>query len=448
MNEEAARFYLERDRRSGQYVGDGGMPVGPVGLVVGADAAETVAGQLATLALVNMLARVHRTLVVKVPDVPLAVRSTLTVATDISQAVLGTAKAINPYIDVVEAGSLDGVPTLGIGVGVASGLDGYLVVDGWSGGVAGVPSAMGGGERSILGAGMASCLAAAFLFHRARGRHPGWHSVSLWHLAEAAGDPGPTISWPLDVGEVVVIGGGAVGSGVAYWLSQVGVLSPWTFVDLDVVRLHNTNRGLGMTAADAGWPGGIVGEEKATVAARLLGERGRGYVGSYRAWLTEHPEDRPDLVIPLANEDGIRVAVMARGEPVLIHGTTSHNWTAELHRHIPDVDDCIPCRLPDRVHARLACSEGPADPGDTAEFGDAALPFLSGTAALLVVAGLMQLQVGALAGQPRNHWCLHMELGHRLVTATRWSCGAGCTRILPREVRRRVRTGGRWDHLD
>ena len=445
---EEARFYAERDRRSGQYVGvDAEVPVGAVGIVVGADAAETPAGQLATLGMVNMLARVHRTLIVDLPDVPLVVPSVLAASDSLRAAVDGTAKAINPFIRLAGAVLDERVPCVGIGARVPAGLDGYLVVDGWRGGIGGLPAAVGREGRSLLGAGAAACVAAAFLFHRARGRHPGRHVVSLWDLNESEDDLGPGVSWPLDVGDVLVIGAGAVGSGLAFWLSEVGVGSSWTFLDPDIVRLHNTNRGLGMTATDAGWPQALDGEPKAVVAATLLGQRGRSCVDTYRGWLAEHPDDRPDLVIPVANEDGIRSAVMGRGEPILIHGSTSPNWTAELHRHIPGIDDCIPCRLPDVTEARFRCSDGPVDP-ESRTSGDAALPFLSGGAGLLVLAALAQLKLGALARHPRNHWRLHLDLGHRLVTTTCWSCSPACTRVLPRDVRQQVRARGRWDHLD
>ena len=43
---------------------------------------------------------------------------------------------------------------------------------------------------------------------------------------------------------------------------------------VDLSKLHNTNRCMAMTAADAGWPGGMPGGQeryKAVVAAALIG---------------------------------------------------------------------------------------------------------------------------------------------------------------------------------
>jgi hypothetical protein len=98
----------------------------------------------------------------------------------------------------------------------------------------------------------------------------------------------------------------------------------------------------------------------------------------------------------------VRHAIGQRGENLLLHATTSSNWTAELHRHIASRDDCIDCRIPEALHARFTCSTGPAQPSTEANF-DAALPFLSGTAGLLLAAGLVRLQHGTVQRGPHNH---------------------------------------------
>lgn len=448
MTPEEARFYAERDQRGQQYMAAAELPVGPVGLEVGLDAAETAAGQLAALLLVNMLARVHRTLRIVVPDVPLIMPSVLAIGSTLAAALNGMARAINPFIRIIDASGHNTMPSVGMGAQISAEVDAYLLIEGWRGGLSQTPTAVVDGDEALLGAGAAACIAAAFLFHRCRGRSPEPRVVSLWSFEAGLNAPGPRVSWPLDVGSVLVVGAGAVGSGLTYALSSVGAAGSWTLVDPDMARLHNTNRSLGMTAADVGWPEATVGAPKAVIAAHLLGDRASSCVGSYRDWLAVHPDDRPDLVLPLANADGVRPAVMSRGEPVLIHATTSPYWTAELHRHIPDVDDCIPCRLPETSEARLTCSEGPVDPEDATASADAALPFLSGAASWMLLAGLVQLALGELPKHAANHRRLHLDFGHRLITSSRWSCARGCRGVLPADVRRRVQRGARWEVVD
>jgi hypothetical protein len=124
-------------------------------------------------------------------------------------------------------------------------------------------------------------------------------------------------------------------------------------------------------------------------------------------------------------------------------------WTADLHRHLAEDDGCIACRLPESTTPRLSCSTSPLP--DTAAGNDAALPFLSGSAGLLLLVGLVHLISGRLPGLRPNHWQLHLDLGdRRTVSARNWSCAETCSvrRNLPRQIRRRLPRGARWSHLD
>jgi hypothetical protein len=190
---------------------------------------------------------------------------------------------------------------------------------------------------------------------------------------------------------VLVIGAGAVTNALLYWTHQIGVTGVWDVVDGDISELHNTNRCLGMTAADAGWPNGRptgVAGKKAVIASRLI--NARPHTDWYHDYLRTHPSRRHDLVLPLANGHGVRAAIAARGEPILLHATTSPQWTAELHRHIPGRDDCPACRMPNADGPQFACSTGPPDP-TSSDSGDAALPFLSATAGLMLAISLLEL---------------------------------------------------------
>ena len=70
--------------------------------------------------------------------------------------------------------------------------------------------------------------------------------MSLWSLSAAADATGPAALEPLDVGGVWMVGAGAVGSCLAWWLRLVGVTGLWTIIDGDVVDITNLNRGLGL----------------------------------------------------------------------------------------------------------------------------------------------------------------------------------------------------------
>ena len=145
-----------------------------------------------------------------------------------------------------------------------------------------------------------------------------------------------------------------------------------------------------MTAAHAGWPDG---EPRGTSLAKAVAAAQAIEAGHHTQWYDQWQPDhdvRYDLVLPLANDRGVRALMTQRGEPLLLHATTSANWTAELHRHSPDRDDCPACRIPDTAQPKMACANGPAIPEQPSS-PDAALPFLSAGAGLLLAAALADL---------------------------------------------------------
>ncbi len=202
-----------------------------------------------------------------------------------------------------------------------------------------------------------------------------------------------------------------------------------------------------MSAAYAGWPGGMPGGQetpKAEVAAALIGAT--PYVGWYDKW-AEEEESRPDLVLPLANERSVRALIAGRGEPVLLHATTSPNWSAQMHRHLPGTDDCPACRIPEAARPILACSAGPAKPEEAAS-SDAALPFVSSMAGLMLATALLRLDSpGSFLSTAVNHWQLDLTLPADPWLASRHLAGP-CIHELSSPTRTRLyhMQPRRWDH--
>jgi hypothetical protein len=248
---------------------------------------------------------------------------------------------------------------------------------------------------------------------------------------------------------VLVVGAGAVATALLYWARELGTTGGWDVVDGDVAELHNTNRCLTMTAADCGWPDGeptSTPVAKAATAARAIGAR--AHLQWYDHWQPHH-QARHDLVLPLANGRDVRTLIAQRGEPLLLHATTSPNWTAELHRHRPALDDCLACRIPDMARPQLTCSTGPAVPEEPGS-PDAALPFLSAGAGLLLAATLADLPAATVLDHRTNHWQLDLTLNGRLLRPLRHPPRDGCRHIQARSVRQAFQSTEprRWDHLD
>jgi hypothetical protein len=429
----AEEFYRQRDRRTIQLGGHADRLGTPIAVYVGADAAASRAGQTCLLALVDLLARVHRHLDLHIPPV------TLPDGTSLADAAAAVAYAINPHIDLGPA--VADAPSIAIGTGTAA-CTWHVGARGWLAILDRQPVDLTDQDCTIWGAMLAACLGSAATYWHVHDQRLAPIRLSLWDLRESEG---PNRSCPLDVGNVVVIGAGAVGAGLAYWLSVVGIVGNWTWVDRDRVELHNTNRSMGYTAADTGWPAATVGGYKAKLAAALCGAE--HYVGWYHEWMDTQPA-RPDLILNLANGRGVRHAIGQRTEPILLHASTSREYTAELHRHLPTYDQCIACRFPDPCEPLFKCSTAPAPPLEHEESADAALPFLSATAGLVLAAALAQLPDGPLITGRPNHWRIHLAPDTRLTQSVHWSCSKDCAAVQPRQVRQAINAGRRWASLD
>ncbi len=444
------RFYAARDRRTMQYGAAADAFIKPIAIVVGDDIAATRPGQIALLALIEMLVRVHRRITI-VTDRNHPLRTdALAGAATLLEALTQRAAAIDPFIQITtssECGSTDAL-ILGIGHRQPTSAEVYIGWDGGTGILDTAPVPCNAVAEHIVGAATAACLGAAALFRLAHGQLIRPAQINLVERTDGEQAGKGSVTGPIDVGDVVIIGAGAVTHALAYWARHLGLRGKWFTVDRDLAELHNTNRCLGITAADAGWPNGLPGGEaryKAETAADLLGAHPETMW--FHEWLATGPT-RPDLYLCLANEHGIRAGIAAHGEPLLLHATTSPNWTAELHRHITGRDDCPACRIPNTAQPRFKCSTGPVDPTNAGS-GDAALPFLSAAAGLMLAVALCQLpERGQLVGDPSNHWRLHFEAQVR-ARASRWP-GDRCPHVLTARARAAVQRAAprRWDDLD
>ena len=237
-----------------------------------------------------------------------------------------------------------------------------------------------------------------------------------------------------------MIGAGAVGAGVVYWLMHWGQHSPWAIVDGDHVELHNTNRCVLFFPDDAGWLGGGARFKSACLAEYLPAVR------HIEKWYDEAPETGGefDTVLVLANERDVRTQVSHRNDPVQFQATTSRNWVAQLHRHIAGVDDCIRCRMLDIRTPNMECSEGATATVEKPQRPDAALPFLSLASGLMLVSKLQHLQLGEFGLSRVNRWDWDFKSTHQMDVSGIRQCRDNCTMGLSVEARRHIAAATCW----
>lgn len=431
-------FYRERDRRTRDLIGSTKPLLTPVGVSVGPRAAETLTGQVAAAALIELVARLHRTVRIDVPDVSVALPYGTEQST-LPDHLIALADAIDPCGDH-QIGSVRDLPSVVVGDGHGSR---YLSAIGATGATGTASGAWCDGTASLVGAAVAACLGAADLLHIVSRRPTRDVSLSLWDCTEATTWTGPSTVGNVDVGDVAVAGAGAVASALAYWLRTFGVTGHWQFIDADIVKVHNTNRSMLFLPEHAGWPNGQP-EKKALIVASAIG------ADHVDRWYHEAmPGTEFDLVLPLANEFDVRHYIGQRGDPLVVHATTGRDWESQLHRHIPGRDDCIDCRFKDIRPAAFECSTAVSapveDPAGSAP--DATLPFLSAGAGLLLAASLQRLTEEGHWPTTSNEWGWRWLGGKSPLRAGTRSCAPTCRSHVSPQIVREGSADQRWRRL-
>lgn len=390
-------FYAQRDSRTTQYTGSSDYRDLRVAVSIDAAEANTVSGQITFLTIANLLARWCRNARFIAPSIELhpRVRSLLDGNPGLDEGAAVIAAGADPFGDF-------GVGVTGwredfqIHVGVRPSGERWRVLGrGWLAlaGDAVQQRAEKDGD-AVFGAVLAACVGTAQAFRIATGhRRLNDIQLSLWNLRGAASAlDGPSFSAG-DLGRVHLVGCGAVGSAIAYLLplARLSASGGLALVDGDDVDVSNLNRSPLFRYKDVAKP-------KVSVVSSYLRRNGLG-VHEHEKWYDEAVASgdlwaiRPDVVIPAANDRGVRHTIQGQVPPLQVYGTTGRNWDAFLGRHIPLQEDCLACRFPlpqPPGELPFRCSEAPITSPAVLESDsiDAALPFLSTTAAVLATAEL------------------------------------------------------------
>lgn len=414
---------------------------------IGPDAASTRAGQVAAVSLVNLLARVHRRITFDLApgDMPLLVGQRESAET-LAEHLLSTMRGIDPFGSFTQADSFSsGILSIGLGEQCNAACTWCIGARNSIAFLDKHPQTFAKSDGSVRGAALASCLGSAALFRAQLGLETVPRVLSAWNYEEEEhAEEGPESLETLNVGRVLVVGAGAVGSCLTYWLELFGCAGDWVVVDKDEVEMHNLNRSLLFTAVDAGWPDGTP-QNKCDVIARAL-----SIVTPVHEWYDEfaaHDQSEFDVVLCLANERGVRHTLSCRNYSVLLHATTGTNWLSQLHRHIPGVDDCAFCRVGEIVPVKFGCSTGEVV-SSSGERSDAALPFLSASSGLMLATLLQRLQAGVLASMNVNEWRWDFDSLYKLAGRAKHACSEGCSRVSAASIRRQLHVRGRWKHLE
>lgn len=209
----------------------------------------------------------------------------------------------------------------------------------------------------------------------------------------------PTINSAINLGRLQQIGCGAVGSNFDYLLSIMNLKTEIDLVDFDTVDISNTSSSLLYSSKD------VLEEievkkvdrcyELLDSCSNILPHKTNGDYGDFidkKNKMDVSERTYPDAILCFANERNVWSSIQYNEPPIVLASTTSSNWGVNFFRHIPFFERCIVCTFGTKPHQfKPICSQGVevTDKGEEEKLGS--LPFLSLTAAVLVLAELMKL---------------------------------------------------------
>lgn len=396
-------WYEQRDNRTNQIAPTYDYRDFSVGVAVDRQVENSYSIQCMTLLACNMLARWCRRVSIDVSSCKHVLPHTR--GSDFAQDTLQLMNGIDPFgqfaLEAVDVNEFDGVLVIGNASNSSSSRIVNIHGDGWIAGCSygEMREWDYSSDQNPVGPGMASCMGVSELFQQAVLRrthkpYSKWHN--LYDFTETDQPPNKmenrSFCTDLDLGTVLQIGCGAVGSSLDYLIS----LTPWKghfyLIDPDVIDYSNCNRSLPFIAND-----GAEKKHKVEVCSEYLKTRSRAtdifddfyydFTGTQ-----EFENSNPDLLLSLANEQKIWSTIQDNFPPLTFHATTTLNWGINFGRHIPRREWCILCRFSNNMksNVRFPCETGEL-PNTGKEKTLGTLPFLSPAAAILMMADMAKL---------------------------------------------------------
>ena len=385
----------------------GACPVPEVGLVVQPAALHSLAARPAVVAAANLLARWVPKLSVHMPGNSKTQAESL--ATDVEAAV----RTANPFLEIRWGEARVGHPSLTIGPGAPASRNGASVwADGWVAVSARGPSSACRAEPITSVLLFAVALGVGRVFRDAWGLSPVEPAELRWDTWQHSLEAEPTDRemprlppGPPELGRVLQVGAGAVGSNIIYFLGLMGASAELLVLDHDVVKIENLDRSL-LFGLQHAHPREMPKVEAAVQAAEsfpsLLVHPVRSKWAEYAAG-GYHVGDF-DLALALANEDDVWPSMAEAVLPLTLQATTDRDWGVAFGAHTPGTGYCLRCRFPPApAVVPTICAEGAIEIGSVA--GDrqtvhASLPFQSAAAAGLLAVEIDKLALGPISGAP------------------------------------------------
>ena len=375
-----------------------------VGILLDPNCKELFSHQCMTYIACNIMSRWCRRLVIDLPDVESILPNCP--HQNFTEIIKNTVSSIDPYgdfrFDEIDDSKVDQTLVIGNREKTRSKPIVWIDANGWIAGC-GTNSnkykLIHDHNHNPIGPSFASCLGVAQIFEQATcdshsAEYQKWLSLFDFTTEHRPSKlQNPKFSTDFDYGNIYQIGCGAVGSSLDTLISLTDWKINLRLIDHDVVDYSNCNRSLPFLPCDA-----LQKKTKVDVCGQILKHKNRRILAVPKTYceFTEEglfTEDKPDLILSLANEHNVWSTIQDNYPPIVIHAATTQSWGINLGRHIPKSEWCIMCTFSEFISYlyKPKCDTGEiAITNSHPIFG--VLPFLSPAAAVLVLAEMSKLQ--------------------------------------------------------
>ena len=398
-------FLARRGDRALRLGYGGACPVDEVALVIRPAALRSAGARPAIIAAANLLARWVPSLSMHLPE------ESGTSVEPLVTAIEAAATNANPFLAIRRGRPRSGRPALAIGPGPAAKNEVTAWADGWLAVSTSGPASPCHSEPITSVLFLAVALGVGRVFREAWGASPEGPMEVRWNTwrhtldSVAAHESRPRPNGPPNLGRILQVGAGAVGSNIIYFLGLMGAWADLILVDHDAVKIENLDRSLLFGLLDAS----PREEPKVEAAVRATESFPALRIHPIRSKWAEYAQSRYrmgdfDLALALANEDEVWPAMAEAVLPLTLQATTDAGWGVAFGAHTPGTGYCLQCRFPRDAHVPTTiCAEGPVEvesaPGDTKTV-HASLPFQSAAAASLLAVEIDKLPLDPIARAP------------------------------------------------
>jgi hypothetical protein len=207
----------------------------------------------------------------------------------------------------------------------------------------------------------------------------------------------PPIPTEVKLGNIQIVGIGAVGSAVIAFLDFLPIRGNIELIDKERVEISNLNRYFIATTEDLKDTNisGSRSRNKVELGADYLSHHKNieiiKFNGSYEEYVNNNGRGKADVVLPLVDNNNARQIIQMNMPKLSVYGTTG-SWTFSVSRQKALEDDCIICRHPNRETKDLPCGIVELAPPEPKEKPvNAAVSFVSALPGILVAGELVKL---------------------------------------------------------